>query len=98
MVNKILKMVNKDIKRFNMVKKKIYIDFDGVLNNYKGWGNGDMNEPREGAFEFIQELALSYKILIFTTRNRESVWKWLIRYHFDSYIKDVTNIKEPAFV
>ncbi|MDD3150471.1 MAG: hypothetical protein PHV68_06520, partial [Candidatus Gastranaerophilales bacterium] len=47
--------------------------------------------------EFIQKLSLSYEIRIFTTRNSQDVQKWLVKHHFDRYIEDVTNKKEPAF-
>jgi len=57
-----------------------------------------MYEPKEGAFEFVKELALNYELWVFTTRNRESVLKWLSDYGFEKYIKDVTDKKEPAYV
>ena len=81
-----------------MRKKTIYIDFDGVINNYSGWKDGELFEPKDGSLDFIKELALNYEIRVFTTRNREDIWKWLIKYNFDPYIQDVTNKKEPAYV
>ncbi len=80
------------------MKKKIYIDFDGVLNNYSGWNNGKLPKPKDGALMFIEKMSIEYEIWIFTTRDRETVWKWLIRNHFDRYIEDVTDKKEPAYV
>ena len=81
------------------MKKRIYIDFDGVLNNYTGWtGDKNLSTPKVGAKDFLEKLSKSYEIYIFTTRDRETVYKWLIRYYLDDYIEDVTNIKEPAFV
>lgn len=78
--------------------RRIFIDFDGVINNYLGWQENEMYEPKEGALEFVKELAINYEIWVFTTRNRESVLKWLSDFGFEKHIKDVTNKKEPAYV
>ncbi len=78
------------------MKKKIYVDFDGVINNYTGWRDGELFEPRDGALDFIQKISVDYEIWIFTVRDPETIWKWLIKYHFDPFIQDVTNKKEPA--
>lgn len=55
------------------MKKRIFIDFDGVINNYSGWKNSEMFEPKEGALDFIKELSLNYEIWIFTARNKEKI-------------------------
>lgn len=82
-----------------MNKKKIFIDFDGVLNNYKGWkGDGELFEPLPDTKEFLKSLSQNYEVYVFTTREREAVCKWLIRYHLTDFIKDVTNRKEPAYL
>jgi FMN phosphatase YigB (HAD superfamily) len=81
------------------MKKKIYIDFDDVLSNYDDWEEvRNLSMPKKGANNFIEKLSKNYKIYIFTTKDREIVYKWLIRHHFDDYIEDVTNKKEFAFV
>jgi FMN phosphatase YigB (HAD superfamily) len=71
-----------------MDKNKIYIDFEKTLNKYK---------DREKMKDFLINLCKNYEIYIFTTKDRENTYKWLIRYHLDEYIEDVINIKEPAF-
>lgn len=80
------------------MKKKIFIDFDGVINDYHGWQNGTMPAPKEGALEFVKELSANYELCIFTSRNCEEVLKWLENHHFKKYIKTVTNQKEPAHI
>ena len=81
------------------MKKTIFIDFDGVLNTYNCWqGDNELFEPMPYAKEFLKKLSESYVVYIFTTRNREKVYKWLIKYFFDDYICDVTNKKEPAYL
>jgi hypothetical protein len=80
------------------MKKKIYINFDVLINNHSYWKDEELFEPKDGALDFIQEINLNYEILIFTTREPELIWKWLIKYGFDKYIKEVTNKKEPVYV
>ena len=68
-----------------MNKKKIYINFDSILNNHD---NEKLVE------NFLEKLSKNYEIYIFTTKNRETVYKWMIRHHLYEYIQDVTNTKE----
>jgi len=80
------------------MKKKIFLDFDGVLNTYNGWqGENELFEPMSYAKEFLKKLSEKYEIYVFTARNREKVYKWLIKYFLDDYICDVPNKKEPAY-
>lgn len=81
------------------MKKTILIDFDGVLNNYDG--NYDENvlpEIKIGAEDFVKKLSNTFKIKVFTTRNKIKVTQWLIKYKLEKYISDVTNVKEPAYL
>lgn len=78
-------------------KVQLCIDFDGVLNTYKGWqGENELYTPRPGAKTFLERLFEVYTIIIFTTRNRDKVLEWLQEYDLDQYIYDVTDIKIPA--
>ena len=43
-----------------MTKKTICVDFDGVLNEYDGYEEGDFGEPLTGSKEFIKELRKKY--------------------------------------
>lgn len=81
------------------MKKKIFIDFDGVLNTYNGWqGDEELFKPLPGLKEFLKKISEGYDIYVFTSRAREKVYKWLIRYFLDDYICDVTNKKTPAYL
>ena len=80
------------------MKKKIYIDFDGVLNNYNGWkGNNELFEPQTGVKDFLNKLSLSYKIYIFSARNPLDIADWLIKHNLRKYISNITNVKNPAY-
>jgi len=80
------------------MKKRIYIDFDGVLNNYNGWkSNSEFFEPKSGVKEFLKKLSQSYEIYIFTARNPRSVEMWLDKYNMLHYVSHITNTKEPAY-
>ena len=80
-------------------KPTILIDLDGVLNEYKG--NYDENfipEIREGAQEFVKELAQNYILYLFTTRNENQAKKWLENNDLEEYFEDITNTKIPAYI
>ena len=79
-----------------MKKNIISIDFDGVLNTYDGHFDEKHIPPiREGAKEFLEELAKDYIIEIFTSRNKKFVFLWLQNYKLLQFISDVTNVKNP---
>ena len=43
------------------MKKKIFIDFDGVLNTYNGWkGSDELFEPMPNTKEFLINLSKNY--------------------------------------
>jgi len=75
----------------------ILIDFDGVVHSYTGWNDGKLNGPIPNAKEAIIELQQSYKVVIFSTRNKEQIEPWLKEYQFPSDLI-VTNEKVPAIV
>lgn len=80
-------------------KKLLLIDLDGVLNQYDGKYNPDLiPDIKIGAKEFLKNLSENYDIKIFTARNLLLTSKWLITNKLDKYVKDVTNIKEPAYL
>ena len=83
-----------------MLKKKILIDLDGVLNEY---GREQYNENyippmKNGAKEFIHELSKNAELYLFTSRNLMLSAKWLIENEIDMYFKDVTNQKLPSYL
>ncbi|MDR1168989.1 MAG: HAD family hydrolase [Heliobacteriaceae bacterium] len=80
-------------------RKLILIDLDGVLNRYRGDFDSDfIPPPKNGTEEFLKTLYRDYAVKIFTTRSRIQTLKWLAQNKLDSYVDDVTNIKEPAFL
>ena len=80
------------------MKKIICIDFDGVLNNYKYYDEDELFTPREGAKEFLENLAKDYIVFILTARNFAKVERWLNKYDMMEHVAHVTNIKPPATV
>lgn len=53
----------------NKEKKRIMIDFDGVIHNYSEWNDGKIDGGIiPGAKESIDQLKDHYEIVIFTTR------------------------------
>jgi hypothetical protein len=80
-------------------KKKILIDLDGVLNEYRGeYDENSIPEIKKGAKEFLAELSKSADLYLFTTRNLMVSAKWLIKNNIDIYFKDITNNKIPSYL
>lgn len=77
-----------------MTKKTICVDFDGVLNEYNGYEEGNLGEPLSGSQGFIKELRKKYIVVILTSRPKERVINWLRDNGFPSM--RVTNHKVPA--
>lgn len=83
----------------NSYKKTILIDLDGVLNTYTGNFDESVIPPiKDGALDFMKNLSENFKIKIFTTRNSLIASKWVIDNGLQSYVDNVTNIKEPSFL
>ena len=92
-------MVTKHNSNNRSLKKTIMIDLDGVLNQYNGEYDKNYIPPiNENANNFIKELARKYEVKLFTTRNSILATKWLVDNKLDKYIKDVTKIKELAWI
>lgn len=76
------------------MKERICVDFDGVLNEYNGYEEGNLGKPLSGSQDFIKELCRKYKVVILTSRPKEQVIDWLNNNGFPSM--GVTNRKVPA--
>jgi len=78
------------------MKPFLCVDFDGVLNNYKGYDEDYLGTPREGAAEFLQTLSQKYTVIILSSRRYSKIIKWLQEYELLDYVGNVTSIKYPA--
>lgn len=85
-----------NILEYSNMPKTLLIDLDGVLNTY----NGDYNEneiapPRDGVKEFLEKVSKTYRIEIFTVRDKNLTKKWLDENNLNMFISSITNIKSP---
>ena len=78
-------------------KKTIMIDLDGVLDNYTVYTD-EIPSIRSGAIEFVKKLSYNYELVLFTTRDLKQVVEWLQSNKIDKYFKNVTNVKNPAYI
>tara|TARA_Y100000114_G_scaffold129810_1_gene127377 strand:- start:1589 stop:1999 length:411 start_codon:yes stop_codon:yes gene_type:complete len=89
--------------------KNIAIDFDGVIHEFLGWGDGTCyGQPLEGSIEAIKQLSKNWNIIIFTAKARpdrplvngktgtELVYEWLEKYDLTKHIDYVTHEKPRA--
>lgn len=75
----------------------VCVDFNGVIDTYTGWRNGEMYPPREGAADFLFRLMQAgYRVVILTTIEPQKVWDWLDYYEIGGMADEVTNVKPPA--
>lgn len=88
------------------MKKTVLVDFDGVIHSYtSGWHGADTisDPPVEGAFDFLREAILEFKVCIYSSRSREpggieAMRKWFIDYELPFEILDALDFptKKPA--
>ena len=83
-----------------MIKKKILIDLDGVLNEYgrEKFDESYIPKMKFGAYSLVSQLSDIAELYLFTSRNLLLASKWLIENDLDKYFKDVTNIKLPSYL
>jgi hypothetical protein len=78
----------------------VCVDFNGVLDTYTGWRGADhFDPPFPGAREFLHALRRrGYRVIVFTTRHKDGVWKWMRQYDLDAFVDEVTDRKPAAHV
>jgi hypothetical protein len=89
--------------------KNISIDFDGVMHQHFGVGDGTVSgDIIAGAKEAVIELAKSYRIIIFTAKAKpdrplvngktgtELVWEWLEKHGIKQFVTEITSEKPRA--
>ena len=92
----------------NKIRKKIAIDFDGVIHSYTSkWISPAIisDPPTVGAFNFIEKILEDYDVVIFSTRatanGRLAIKKWLSKYGMSKSLIskiEITNIKPHAVI
>jgi hypothetical protein len=78
----------------------VCVDMNGVLDMYTGWKDADhWDRPRAGAIDFLRQLrGNGFRVVVFTTRYADDVWRWLHTHGFAAYVDAVTDRKPPAHV
>lgn len=93
-----------DDERYN-----ISIDFDGVIHDFHGLGDGTVTgDIISGAKEALEKLSGTYRLILFTTKAKpdrplvngktgsELVWEWLEKHDVAKYIHSITCEKPRA--
>ena len=76
--------------------RTVCVDFDGVLNTYKGYKGDNLGTPRPGCKEFLEQLSKEYDVVIFSVRRYAKIIKWLNEYNLLQYVVNVTSYKPRA--
>lgn len=80
-----------------MSKLNVSIDFDGVLNTYKGWkGEKVIYTPYPGVDNFLEKLSDEYNVIVSSIRRADNIAAWLHEYNLDDYIFGITDKKPNA--
>ena len=84
----------------NPVRPIVCVDLNGVLDGYTGWKHSEhWDPPRSGAADFLSGLAESgFDIVVFTTRHRVGVRRWLREHGLLGWVSAITDRKPPAHV
>ena len=81
--------------------KKICIDFDGVLAQYRGWKGNHHGKPALGVKRFLKRLvAANIDFVVLTTRDsKKAILKWFKKHNLPLPL-NITNkkIKATAYV
>lgn len=78
------------------MKRTVCVDFDGVLNEYRGYNERDLYSPKPFVENFLEKLNQDYEVIIYTSRVNSRVETWLERNNLMKYISKVTSKKVPA--
>ena len=78
------------------MRQTVCVDFDGVMNEYTGFDENDLCEPKPYLEEFLCKLDDNYDVVIYTCRDIYKVQSWLYRYGLENIPVKVTNEKIPA--
>jgi hypothetical protein len=84
----------------NPTRPIVCVDLNGVLDGYTGWKHSEhWDPPRSGAAEFLAGLAGSgFDVVVFTTRHRVGVRRWLREHGLLQWVSAITDRKPPAHV
>ena len=78
------------------MRKTVCVDFDGVMNEYKGFDENTLYSPKPFLKEFLEKLDDEYDVVILTSRETEKVEAWLYQHGLENIPTAVTNVKVPA--
>lgn len=94
----------RDQEQFN-----ISVDFDGVIHDHKGVGDGTVSgDMIPGAREALEQLSKNYRIIVFTAKAKpdrplvggkngtELVWEWLEKHDVSRFVNSITSEKPRA--
>lgn len=90
-------------------QNNISIDFDGVIHDHHGVGDGTITgDILPGAKDALEKISKRYRIIIFTAKAKpdrplvngkngiELVWEWLKKHGVAQYVHSITSEKPRA--
>jgi len=98
---------NKPSKLGIVGRKRICIDFDGVIHAYsQGYKDGTIYDPpMKGCKNILEQLSKKYELICFSARinagnehGKPEMIRWLKKYDLLKYFKEITDTKVPAIL
>ena len=78
-------------------RKTVCVDFDGVLNEYRGYKEGYTYPFTDKGIEFLKRLKdTGFKVVILTSIRLADVERLLHELGYDDLVDQITNVKVPA--
>jgi len=78
-------------------RKTVCVDFDGVLNDYRGYREGYVYPFKPEGIEFLKQLKeIGFRIVILTSIRLADVERLLHEDGLDELVDQITNVKVPA--
>jgi hypothetical protein len=81
------------------MKKRIFVDFNLFLIEPVGEADDYITlDPIQDSILLLKALNIYYEVRIFTSLEREFVYKWFILHRLDAYIADVVSHKDSRCI
>jgi hypothetical protein len=78
-------------------RKTVCVDFDGVLNDYKGYVEGHTYPINKAGAEFLRKLKKTgFEVVVLTSARLGDVERVLHDACLDDVVDHITNVKVPA--
>jgi len=78
-------------------RKTVCVDFDGVLNDYRGYVEGHTYPLNQTGIEFLRQLKeIGFRVVVLSSARLADIERALHDAYLDDVVDQITNVKVPA--